>query len=420
MVLETLFGAEGDVLRESRLQLLLFASVTGAMGLVLVAPILEALTGPFGIDEVGAGLVITAFVAPAIVAVPVGGVLADRRGRRPVLAGSLALFGLAGIAIAGVTDFRLVLGLRALQGIGSAGIMPVVIASLGDFYAGSQEATAQGLRFTATGFVQAAVPIAAGALVGLAWQFPFLLYGLALPAAVFVALWFTEPVDTTDGRDRYLRDLLWVLTRPRVAATLFALAMPVFIYVTFLTFNSFLVVRVLDGTAGQAGLLIAVVNATYALATSQAGRVDGFFDHRATPLVISFALLAVGMTAFGQAPTLAVAAVACAVMSIGGGLSASLLFSTVNALAPDAIRAGMVSVGQMLTRVSTAAAPVVVGGAVGVLETGMGSASAFRTVFGLVGIGCAVVGSTAVLLAGAAPEVPDIDAAGAGQPTDPE
>lgn len=70
--------------------MLLFASVNGAMGIVLVSPIPEALTGPFGVGEVGAGLMITAFVAPAIVAVPVVGVLADRRGRRPVLAASAA------------------------------------------------------------------------------------------------------------------------------------------------------------------------------------------------------------------------------------------------------------------------------------------------------------------------------------------
>lgn len=56
--------------------MLVFASVNGAMGIVLVSPILEALTGPFDIGEVGAGLLITAFVAPAIVAVPVVGATA--------------------------------------------------------------------------------------------------------------------------------------------------------------------------------------------------------------------------------------------------------------------------------------------------------------------------------------------------------
>lgn len=420
MVLETLFGTDGDVLRETRFHLLLFASVTGAMGLVLVSPILEALTGPFRIGEVGAGLVITAFVAPAIVAVPIAGALADRVGRRPVLATSLGIFGMAGLGIAATGDFRVLLALRAIQGLGSAGIIPIVIASLGDFYGGSKEATAQGLRFTATGFVQAAVPVIAGALVAIAWQYPFLLYGLALPAAVLVARWFEEPVTETEDRDQYARELLWLLTRTRVAATLVALSMPVFIYVTFLSYNSFLVVRVLGGTAGQAGLLLAVVNATYAVATSQAGRVDAYFDRRATPLVGAFACLAIGMTAFGQAPNLPVAAVACGVMSIGGGLSASLLFSAVNALAPDALRAGLVSAGQMITRASTAVAPVAVGGAIAVLQTGAAGTAAIRTVFGIVGVGCAVIGATAVLIAGVATDVPNIDTAVEEHAVDPE
>jgi len=413
MVLETLFGEDGDVLREPRFQLLLFASVNGAMGIVLVSPILEALTGPFGIDEVGAGLLITAFVAPAIVAVPVAGALADRHGRRPVLAASLALFGLAGVAIAATTDYRVVLGLRALQGLGSGGIVPVAIASLGDFYDGAEEATAQGLRFTATGIVQAAVPIAAGVLVGVAWQYPFLLYALALPAAVLAFVHFEEPTDDGgDGREGYVRDLLWLLARPRVAATLAALAMPVFTYVTFLAYNSFLVVRVLGGTAGQAGVLLAVVNAAYALATSQAGRIDARFERRATPLVGAFSVLAVGMSGFGHAPNLLVAGAACAFMSVGGGLSASLLFSAVNARAPDDFRAGVVSVGQMVTRTSTAVAPVAVGALIGVLEVGLGNAAAIRNAFVVVGVTCAVLGSAAIVLSGMASPVPDGDAIG--------
>jgi MFS family permease len=414
MVLETLFGEEGDVLREPRFQLLLFASVNGAMGIVLVSPILEALTGPFGVDEVGAGLLITAFVAPAIVGVPVLGALADRLGRRPVLSGSLAVVGIAGVAIAATTDYRVVLGLRVLQGFASGGIIPVAIASLGDFYDGAEEATAQGLRFTATGIVQAAVPIAAGALVGLAWQFPFLLYALAIPVAALVFLRFEEPATGDgDGREGYVRDLLWLLARPRVAATLAALMMPVFTYVTFLAYNSFLVVRVLGGTAGQAGVLLAVVNAAYALATSQAGRIDGFFDRRATPLVGAFAVLAVGMSTFGHAPNLLVAGAACAFMSVGGGLSASLLFSAVNARSPDAFRAGVVSVGQMVTRASTAVAPVAVGALIAALEAGLGNAAAIRNAFVVVGVTCAALGSVAIVLSGVAPPVPDDDAIGA-------
>jgi MFS transporter, AAHS family, 3-hydroxyphenylpropionic acid transporter len=65
------------------------------------------------------GLVIGAFA---------GGWLADRLGRRPVLAGSVATFGLFSIATALSDSYALLLGARLLAGLGFGGAMPNLIA----------------------------------------------------------------------------------------------------------------------------------------------------------------------------------------------------------------------------------------------------------------------------------------------------
>jgi MFS family permease len=57
--------------------------------------VLDTLTEPFGTSAADVGLLISAFTAPGIVMIPVGGAVADRYGRKPVLVASLVLFGLA-------------------------------------------------------------------------------------------------------------------------------------------------------------------------------------------------------------------------------------------------------------------------------------------------------------------------------------
>lgn len=407
--IETLFGDDADVLRRSQYQLLLLANINAALGTVLVSPLLEALTGPFGVTEAEAGLMITMFTAPSIVGIPVVGAIADRYGRKPVLVVSLLLFGVAGTAIALVTEFRLALGLRMLQGIGYAGITPVVITSIGDLYADAREATAQGLRFTSSGAAQATFPVLAGLLVTIAWQYPFLIFAIAIPIAVLIQLFYEEPptvaTDDTPEGTSYVRDLFRLAIRPRVFAVIVALAVPAFIYIGFLAYNSFLVVRVLDGTPGQAGIVIGVISVVYAVAASQAGRVTAFFGSRAIPLIGANVFMGVGLTLFALAPNIWVAYLGAAVMGVGTGTAFSLLRSVITGLAAASLRGGLVGIGESTIRLANSVAPVVIGASIAFAQADIGPDTAIRWSLVGVGIGGALVGIVAILVARASAEV---------------
>lgn len=65
----------------------------------------------------------------------------------------------SGLAIAFTTNFRIALGFRALQGVGFAGVTPVIITCLGDLYEGDAEATAQGIRFGISGVSPSVPPV---------------------------------------------------------------------------------------------------------------------------------------------------------------------------------------------------------------------------------------------------------------------
>lgn len=156
-----------------RYQLLLLANVNGALGAVIVSPVLESLTGPFGGPGTQLGLMMTLFTAPSVVGIPVAGAIADRYGRKPVLITALILFGAGGTAIAFTTDYTVVLALRAVQGIGYSGILPIVIPSTGDIYDGAEETSAHGLRFSSSGIAQTIFPLLTGVLMAFSWRYPF-------------------------------------------------------------------------------------------------------------------------------------------------------------------------------------------------------------------------------------------------------
>jgi MFS family permease len=436
----SLFGADADVLGDRSFRLLLLANVNIAAGTVLVSPMLASLTGPFGVTDAEAGLLLSAFTAPGILGIPVVGVVADRVGRRPLLVGGLTLFGLAGTAVALVTDFRAALVLRALQGVGFACVLPVVIATIGDLYEGAAEAAAQGFRFTSSGLTQALIPAGVGVVASVSWRYPFLLYVVALPAAALIHARFDtdraadpEPVPNGGGTDEptpspgteavtdqvpddrsddgeradegsYLRELLWLATRPRVVAVLVALGLGMFLYTGLLTYNSFLVVRVLSGTPGQAGLLVTALSVSYAASASQAGRISAAVN-RPVALLAGNGVMALGLVGVGLAPSFPVAVTGSAVMGAGTGVLFSLLRSSVTRLAPETLRGGLVGIAEATIRLTASIAPLGTGLIVVALEPATGSVGAIRWALVAVGVAGAVVGSVALLAGTLSPPV---------------
>ena len=309
---DTVLGSDARILADADFRLLLLANSTQALGSALVSPLLTSLTGPYGVPATEIGLMMSVFTAPAILVIPLLGALIDRYGRKPVLVPALCLFGVSGTALAFTTDFAVVLALRSLQGLGFAGILPVVITSIGDLYDGGEEATGQGLRFAVSGLSQAVFPIVGGGLVVLAWQYPFLLYALAIPVALLVYARFEDPHTAgstdpgTDGKTDTrgtLGELYELAIHTHVVAILLARGLPVIAWLGFFTYNSVLVVRVLDGTPQGAGVLVAAGSVAYAGAASQAGRLTTTLGGRAVVLYGANLVLAGGIGLLAAAPS---------------------------------------------------------------------------------------------------------------------
>ncbi|WP_380677146.1 MFS transporter [Salinigranum sp. GCM10025319] len=395
---ERLAGDDASVVDDRGFRVLLLASVASPLGASVVSPVLDSLTTPFGVSEARIGLLMAVFTAPAVLLIPVVGVVSDRYGRKPVLAAGLSLFGAAGVSIALTTDFTTVLALRLLQGIGYAGVAPVLIASVGDLYEGAREATAQGLRFTTVGASATVFPLLSGLLIGVAWQAPFVLYAVALVAAVVVLFVFEEPQVAADGGHDpgwSVGALVSLARRPDVAATLVGRAVPSFLWFVFLTHNSLLVVRVLGGTPGHAGAVVALGSITSSLGSTQVGRLTARFDSRRLPLLGSLAVMAAGVAVVGLAPSILIVAVASGVAGAGFGVVLTLYRSTLSAVATDDVRGGLVSTGESIGRLGSTLAPVVLGAVVATTRADLGFTSAIR----LATVGPTLVAAVAGLVA---------------------
>lgn len=382
-------GDDAVILRETNFQLLITAAILPVLGTSLLSPVLDSLIGPFATSASNIGLLVSVFTAPAIVIIPVIGLLADKYGRKPVLVASITLYGVAGTAIIFTADFRLALAFRFVQGIGFGGINPILITSIGDIYSGTREATGQGLRFMVAGLSGAVFPLLAGALVTVSWQYPFLIYALAIPIAVAVLVWFDEPERSQESTEKqYRHELYAFLSHRRIQAVVLARALPVAVWIAFITYNSIIVARLIGGTPLQAGLLVTVGSTILAIVASQAGRITDIFDNRFLPLAGASLCLTLGLTVLLVAPTIGVAMVGTALVGVGTGITLSLYRSVITGMAPPSLRAGVVSISESASMLAATLTPVVMSA----LITALSPAVGFTMGVKLAGVAIAVVG----------------------------
>ena len=177
--------------------ILLLAAALPAMAIVSLVPVMPLLLQEFSAVEGSDFLVPIALTVPALCvalfSTPAGW-LSDRFGRKPVLLVALLLYAGLGLMPYFMADLKQIIATRVGLGIAEAAIMTVATALIGDYFQGAERQRWIALQ---VGFVSisAIILIAVGGALGeaLGSRGPFLLYLLALPVAVAVAIVLFEP-----------------------------------------------------------------------------------------------------------------------------------------------------------------------------------------------------------------------------------
>ncbi len=342
--------------------LVIFAiTISGITGNTLIAPAVVEILDGLDASQALAGLVIAAGTVPGIVLAPVIGLVADRFGRREILVPCLVLFGLAGGAAALATDLPTLLGLRLLQGAGSAGLVNLAIVLIGDHWDGTERSRIIGRNSAVLTVGLAVLPTIGGALTELGgWQAPFLLYPLSLVTAVVCWRWLpaggARPEQSVRAQLTALRPHL---ARREVKA-LFAATAAVFalIFGALLT----LLPLVAESRFGLGPTVRGILLGLPALGSTamalNLGRLTAWIGRRAL-FGLGAGAFAVGLAVVGVAPVLPVLVVAVVVIGIGEGSTVPNLQDLGASAAPTAQRGVVVATQVASARVGQTFGPAV-------------------------------------------------------------
>lgn len=167
-----------------QLSVLLAAGAMTTMAGGVVAPVLPDIIRQLQIEPTLAGNLVSAHCLTIALFSPLLGVVADRVGPLRVLVPSLVIYGLVGVAGAGMESFWPLLATRALLGAAAGGIAAASLGMLGNLYEGAERSQALGYATSTLTVAGIAFPLLGGLLGSLGWQYAFYLYGVAIPLAL--------------------------------------------------------------------------------------------------------------------------------------------------------------------------------------------------------------------------------------------
>ncbi|WP_368517867.1 MFS transporter [Rhizobium sp.] len=172
------------------------------IGSTLFAPVLPHMIDHFSAVPRAGLLAPVAMVTPALfvaLLAPVAGIMADRVGRRRVLAVALSIYAAAGLAPFWIDNLYAIIFTRAIVGIAEAGVMTASTALICDYFTGERRAHWLSVQFGSAALVATICFGLAGFLGGYDWRAPFLVYGAtALFIPLVLAIIF-EPARVASG-----------------------------------------------------------------------------------------------------------------------------------------------------------------------------------------------------------------------------
>ncbi len=300
---------------------MLLASLGTSIANIALPALAEAFSAPFA--QVQA--VVVAYLAALTVCVVIAGRLGDRCGLKPMLVAGLAVFAIASVLCAVAPNLSLLIGARALQGLGAAFLMTLAMALMRQTTSEAGVGRAMGLLGTVSALGTALGPSLGGLLIpvagwrGIFWvQVPMAALALILAITMLPA----EPV-----RERAPAVRLRSTINRNLASSLLVNIIVAAVMMTTLVVGPFYLSVGLGLSAPQVGFVMAVGPVISIFSGVPSGRlVDACGSNRV--LAAGLALLATGALLLAFLPN--VIGVAGYVLSIVVLTSGYQLFQAAN------------------------------------------------------------------------------------------
>jgi MFS family permease len=321
---------------------LLLTSTLTVMAGATIAPSLPEMRTHFAAVENADYLVRLVLTLPALFIVigsPIAGLIVDRFGRKPLLAASVFLYGLAGSSGYLLNDLGSILLGRALLGLAVGGIMTSATTLIADYYIGAARAYFLGLQAAFMGFGGVLFLSFGGWLAEITWQSPFLIYLFALMILPLIVFLLYEPdrpiVRKSSPEGEEIRQsaapvkLLMLIYGVAVLTQIIFYLIPVQL--------PFYLKSLSNATASQSGLAIAFATLFSSFASIAYGRIKTRLNF-ITILTLIFGLLGVGYTIIGLVKSYELVLIGLAIAGLGLGLLMPNLTVWVSTIVSDTLR----------------------------------------------------------------------------------
>jgi MFS family permease len=321
---------------------LLLTSTLTVMAGATIAPSLPEMRTHFAAVENADYLVRLVLTLPALFIVigsPIAGLIVDRFGRKPLLAASVFLYGLAGSSGYLLNDLGSILLGRALLGLAVGGIMTSATTLIADYYIGAARAYFLGLQAAFMGFGGVLFLSFGGWLAEITWQSPFLIYLFALIILPLIVFLLYEPdrpivrINSQEGEEirqsaapvKLLVLIYGVAVLTQIIFYLIPVQLP------------FYLKSMSNATASQSGLAIAFATLFSSVASIAYGRIKTRLNF-ITILTLIFALLGIGYTIIGLVKSYELVLIGLAIAGLGLGLLMPNLTVWVSTIVSDTLR----------------------------------------------------------------------------------
>jgi len=356
---------------DTNLQIIFGITLAYIMGVSSITPAFPKIVKELNISARDVGLLITVFSFPGILLTPFFGIVADRWGRKRIIIPFLMLFGIAGGLCFFVRDFKLLLILRLIQGIGAAPLGSLTVAIIGDLYSKKELVAAMGYNSSIRSIGSAGYPAIGGALAMMGWHYPFILPVIAIPVGFFVLFNLKVPEPENDVHVREHLNIVWKKLRSRQVVGLLVIGIIIFIMLfgSYMTFFPLLLGNSFGASSLIIGLIIASVSLIAAFTSSQLSKIVRLFSKKAI-LKMSFILYALALLIIPLISQLRLFFIPVIIFGIAHGMSIPVIQALFAEAAPLKYRATFMSVSGMTFRVGQTLGPFLMGLVTGIWGIG--------------------------------------------------
>ena len=352
---------------DTNLQIIFGITLTYIMGVSIITPAFPKIVKELNISAKDVGLLITAFSFPGILLTPFLGIVADRWGRKRIIIPFLMLFGIAGGLCFFVRDFKLLLILRLIQGIGAAPLGSLTVTIIGDLYSRKELIAAMGYNSSIRSIGSASYPAIGGALAMMGWHYPFILPVIAIPIGFFVLFNLKVPEPENKLHIREHLNIVWKKLRNRQVVGLLVIGIIIFVMLfgSYMTCFPLLLGNSFGLSSLIIGLIMAGVSLIAAFTSSQLGKIIKLFSRKAI-LKMSFILYTLALLIIPLISQLRLFFIPVIIFGIAHGMSIPVIQALFAEAAPLKYRATFMSVSGMTFRVGQTLGPFLMGLVIGV------------------------------------------------------